>query len=86
MRNKRPGASARAERRNRIRIINDGFSPVSLKDLDTCESEKLVTFSSLTIKPINGGSRARTFIVHTKRPVRWGVFVERVTEALLEVM
>ena len=80
MKGKRPSASQRAERRNRIKMINEGFSSVNIKDLDAYQG--LISFSSLTIMPIRESSRSTTFIVHTKKPLTWGEFIEKVTKAL----
>lgn len=82
MKGRRPGASQLAEQRLKKKIINDGFAPVNIKDLDAYQG--LISFSSLTIMPIRRNSRSTTFIVHTKKPLKWGEFIEKVTKALGE--
>jgi len=82
MKGKRPTPNQLAERRMRKKIVNEGFSPINLKDIEAYR--EWISFSSLTILPINKNSRSTTFIVHTKKPLKWGVFIEKVTEALAD--
>ena len=84
MKGRRPSASQRAERRVRKKIVNKGFSPVDIKDIEAYR--EWISFDSLTILPVNKNTRSTTFIVRTKKPIRWGDFTEKVTQALAELL
>ncbi len=84
MMGRRPSASQRADRRARKKIINEGFSPVIIKDLDAYRG--WISFHSLTFLRPNKNTRSTTFIVRTRKPIRWGDFIERVTPALSDLL
>jgi len=79
MKGKRPTASQLAERRERKRFINKGLTKVSVNS----EAFKgYISFSSLSFRKPGPRTRATTFIVHTRKPIEWEEFIERVTAAL----
>lgn len=84
MKGRRPGASQRADKRLKKKILNEGFTSVDIKDLDAYR--EWISFDSLTLLPVNENTRATTFIVRTRKSIRWSDFIKRVTEALSDLL